>query len=69
MEFQLECPITRRRYFNRVEIDGQVVARYWGRMIRLTCPFCKGSHDFDFKQHYIAIAIPDDHALEGTSGC
>jgi hypothetical protein len=35
----------------------------------LTCPYCKEPHEFDFKQHYIAVAMPGDHALERTSGC
>ena len=67
MNFWLQCPITQRQFSSRVDINGQVVARYWGRKIRLACPFCKQPHDFDFKQHYIATA--GDQALEGTSGC
>jgi hypothetical protein len=61
MQFKLKCPRTVTSFSTFVQIDGQVVARYWGKNMELICPLCASVHAFDFKQHYIAAAIEAGH--------
>jgi hypothetical protein len=69
MRFQLQCPATGQSFSAQIEIDGQVVARYWGRQFERICPLCREPHGFDFKQHYIAAAAVGDGELALTTGC
>ena len=57
MKFKCTCPQTGGSFTSVIEINGQVVARYWGRSIQLWCPQCGSVHSYDFKERYINAAM------------
>jgi hypothetical protein len=67
MNFCFECPTTEKDFRIFMDVNGQTVARYWGKDIELSCPHCGGTHAFDFKQRYIAAAIASGHLKEAPT--
>jgi hypothetical protein len=57
MDFKFICPDTGDGFSSHVQLNGRIVARYWGKEILLPCPHCSGMHAFNFKQHYIDAAL------------